>query len=91
MCGWKPAAPVVCIRFSIVQFFTYDLDEGTGCTLSRFANDNECYHSDCAAIQRDLSRLKIWAEKNIMKFNKSKSSFLEILEIHLDVVPGNAF
>lgn len=54
-------SPGACTGSSIVQFFINDLDEGTGCTFSRFANDSRfggVASEDCAAIQRGLNRLK---------------------------------
>lgn len=68
---------------ALFNVFKNDPDDRTERTLTRFADDtklgSEVDTSEGRAVfQRDLDRLKEWASKNWMKFNKDKYKVLHL-------------
>ena len=69
----------------LVLFHTFlsNMNSGTECTLSKFADDTKLRGvvdtlGGRDAIQRDLDRLERWACVNRMKFNNAKCKVLQV-------------
>ncbi|KAK4832908.1 hypothetical protein QYF61_026551 [Mycteria americana] len=65
----------------VFKVFIKDLDDRRECTLSKSADGTKLgvvvsMLKGMAAIQRDLDNLDKWADRNLLKFNKSKCKVL---------------
>ena len=66
---------------TLSNIFTDDLDAGTQCSLTKFADDRKLGREadtldGSAAIQRDLDRLEKWADGNLTQFSEGKCKVL---------------
>ena len=65
------------------NIFIHYIDNGVECTVSKLADDIKLWGSvdtpeGWDVIQRDLDRLVLWVQVNVMRFNKSKHKVLNL-------------
>lgn len=61
----------------------FELDDGTEYTLSKFPCDTKLggvfnMQEGCAAFQKNLDGLEKWADRNLMRFKKTKYKVLYV-------------
>ena len=86
-CGWRAVSGgerwgwvLALVSFNIL---VNGLEEGIVSTLSKYASETKLGGAagtpeGCAAVQQELDRMESWAEKNLMRFNKSRCRVLHL-------------
>lgn len=79
---WRPVTTGMFQRLipGPIEFNTFinGLDDGTACTLSKFAEELVDTPDGCAAIQKKVDGLEKWAKKNLMKYEKGICQVLHL-------------
>ncbi|KAK4823583.1 hypothetical protein QYF61_003769 [Mycteria americana] len=83
---WPDGLPGTYVNVSCPWYLPWantDLDDGTECTSSKFADHTKLggvadIPCDCAAIQKDLERLKKWVDRNPVNFCRRKCKVLPL-------------
>ena len=71
------------LGLALFNIFISNTDDGTECTLSKFADDTQLSGAvdileGKEGIQRDLDRREKWAHENLVRFSEAKCRVLHV-------------